>query len=176
MDYKEIKILLDSYYNGETSLEEEKLIHEFFKGDNIPLELMKEKELFESYQKIKIESNPDHKLNNELIGLIEQKWEKSTKGKFRKVIKWSMSAAASIAVMLSIYFYYNQKPMLIQDTFTDQQQAYEATKQVLTYISVTMNSESVKLAGLAQINENFKSIDKLKNIDKAIKTYKSKEK
>jgi hypothetical protein len=173
MDYKKFKILLDSYYNGETSLEDEKLLQDFFSGNNISEELLEEKELFESYKKIRTESEPHSNLNDELINLIDQKWQESTKGKFKSAVKWSMSVAASIVIMFSVYFYYNQKPNTMQDTFADEQQAYTATKQVLTYISETMDSESVKLAGLTQINENFKSIDRLKNLDKAIKNYKS---
>ncbi len=35
-EYKEIEHLIDKYYNGETSLEEEKQLHVFFEGGDIP--------------------------------------------------------------------------------------------------------------------------------------------
>ena len=173
MDYRELKILLNSYYNGQTTLDEERVIRNFFKKDDIPSELLEEKEMFESYKKIKKESEPNSELNNEIVNLIDHKWEESAKKRLQNIIRFSISAAAGILVILSVNFYFNQKPGNIQDTFTDEQEAYEATKEVLMYISNTMNSESAKLSGLTKINENFKSIDKLKKLDQALNNYKS---
>lgn len=46
MDYKYIEQLLDSYWNGETSLEEENILRTFFSQDNIPGNLLKYQDLF----------------------------------------------------------------------------------------------------------------------------------
>lgn len=49
MDYKYINQLLNRYWEGETSLEEEDILRAFFSQDNIPTELMRYKPLF-SYE------------------------------------------------------------------------------------------------------------------------------
>lgn len=46
MDYKYINQLLERYWNGETSLEEEKILRTFFSQDDVPADLLKYKELF----------------------------------------------------------------------------------------------------------------------------------
>ncbi len=46
MDYKYINQLLNRYWEGETSLEEEDILRAFFSQDNVPAELMRYKSLF----------------------------------------------------------------------------------------------------------------------------------
>ncbi len=46
MDYKYINQLLERYWDGETSLEEEKILRTFFSQDVVPADLRKYKELF----------------------------------------------------------------------------------------------------------------------------------
>ncbi len=48
MDSKHIEALLEKYWNAETSLEEEKELHEFFGGTNMPDHLKEAAELFRS--------------------------------------------------------------------------------------------------------------------------------
>ena len=58
MDYKTLKILLDKYYAGNTSLEEEAKIKKLLKRENVATEIKTEKQLFELFDKKRKESNP----------------------------------------------------------------------------------------------------------------------
>lgn len=49
MDYKYINQLLERYWSGETSLEEEKILRTFFSQEDLPAELQRYKDLF-AYQ------------------------------------------------------------------------------------------------------------------------------
>ena len=46
MDYKYIDQLLDRYWNCETTLEEEEILRAFFSQDNVPVELLRYRQLF----------------------------------------------------------------------------------------------------------------------------------
>ena len=46
MKTSEIKKLVEAFYNGETTIEEEKLLLSYFQGEDIAEELLKERDLF----------------------------------------------------------------------------------------------------------------------------------
>ena len=46
MSLSELKILLDKFYNGTTSLKEENLLREFFTSDRVPSDMIADKEIF----------------------------------------------------------------------------------------------------------------------------------
>lgn len=46
MDYKYIKQLLDRYFEGETSLEEEEILRAFFSQTDVPADLLRYRDLF----------------------------------------------------------------------------------------------------------------------------------
>ena len=46
MDYKYIEQLLENYWNCETSTEEEQILRSFFSQKDVPVHLLKYKELF----------------------------------------------------------------------------------------------------------------------------------
>ncbi len=46
MDYKYIDQLLERYWNCETTLEEEEILRSFFSQDNVPVELLRYRQLF----------------------------------------------------------------------------------------------------------------------------------
>ena len=47
MDYKYIEQLLERYWQGETTLQEEAILRAFFSQDDVPASLMKYKSLFD---------------------------------------------------------------------------------------------------------------------------------
>ena len=46
MNLVEIEALVEKYYNGETSLDEENILKEFFLNEDVPEHLLSEKEMF----------------------------------------------------------------------------------------------------------------------------------
>ena len=60
MDYKQIELLLERYWQCNTSLEEEAMLRDFFKNEEVPAHLMKVKELFVyqySQQEVKLDDS-----------------------------------------------------------------------------------------------------------------------
>ena len=56
MRFDEIKALLDKYYEGQTNPEEEAELQYFFSGENVPEDLLPDKDMFLFYQREKTET------------------------------------------------------------------------------------------------------------------------
>jgi len=112
MDTGKIKILIEAYYNGETSREEERQLFDYFNSGNVAEELLHEKELFMGmYDKEPVETPPmlEQKLE-QLIDDLARKEEQKTKTASRKIWLWSGSVAAGLAILISagVHFYKGQ--------------------------------------------------------------------
>lgn len=79
----DIDILLDRYWNAESSLEDEAQLQEYFNGDAVASEHIQYKELFTFYQVSKsmttdIELKPDFNLNDKIEALLDKYWKAET--------------------------------------------------------------------------------------------------
>jgi len=176
MDYNKIKALLDKYYAGEASSEEEAELREYFKKEDVAPELEPEKQMFNAYSAMRKESQPEEGMNDELLNLIEEKWQHETTHKFRETLKWTLSAAAGLTLLIGTYLMYYNSSKKINDTYLNEQEAYLATKQVLFYVSETMNAEYPKLSGISYINKGLSSMENLSRIDETIENLKTEKK
>ncbi|GAB6121230.1 hypothetical protein [Dysgonomonas termitidis] len=131
MKTDEIKIMLDAFYNGETTAAEELRLLEYFSSEYVADELLDEKEVFLSmYQAEPIDVPPalETKLENLIDNLASEEKQKAeiNAGSNRKhLLRWVGSAAACIAVLISVTFYFNNKPDAGQPTVSPKQQTAE---------------------------------------------------
>ena len=90
MDYKYINQLLDRYWKGETSLEEEEILRAFFSQDELPAELKPYQALF-SYEmgEAKQEALGDD-FDQKMMAMIEER------------LKPLFKAAAVVAIILTL--------------------------------------------------------------------------
>ena len=151
MELKKIKPLLVKYYDGSTSVEEEALLKAFFEQKDIPDYLKPDKEMFLFYASEKEEEYlPD--FEKDILQAIEyEKESKESKIRhFPKYLYWVSSVAASLLIVLSLYFY--QKSPSLEDTYDNPELAYLETKKVLYYVSSKLNK------GTLTVDENFSKI------------------
>lgn len=106
MDYKYINQLLDRYWKGETSLEEEEILRAFFSQDELPAELKPYQALF-SYEmgEAKQEALGDD-FDQKMMAMIEDEYtKKPNKAKvisLTKRLKPLFKAAAVVAIILTL--------------------------------------------------------------------------
>ena len=106
MDYKYINQLLDRYWKGETSLEEEEILRAFFSQDELPAELKPYKALF-SYEmgEAKHETLGDD-FDQKMMAMIEDEYtKKPNKTKVVSLterLKPLFKAAAVVAIILTL--------------------------------------------------------------------------
>ena len=106
MDYKYINQLLDRYWKGETSLEEEEILRAFFSQDELPAELKPYQALF-SYEmgEAKQETLGDD-FDQKMMAMIENEYTKEpNKAKVVSLterLKPLFKAAAVVAIILTL--------------------------------------------------------------------------
>ena len=106
MDYKYINQLLDRYWKGETSLEEEEILRAFFSQDELPAELKPYQALF-SYEmgEAKQEALGDD-FDQKMMAMIEDEYTKKPhKAKVISLterLKPLFKAAAVVAIILTL--------------------------------------------------------------------------
>lgn len=151
MELKKIESLLAKYYDGNTSIEEEVILKAFFEQEAIPDYMKADKEMFLYYTAEKKEEYTVDLEKNILEAIeSEQSRESSKERHFPKYLYWVSSVAASLLIVLSVYFY--QKSPSLEDTYNSPELAYQETKKVLYYVSSKLNK------GTLPVEQNFSKI------------------
>lgn len=101
MDYKYIEQLLERYWNCETSLEEEQILHAFFRQKDIPAHLLRYKSLFASYEAEK-EVKLGEDFDARILARVERPVVKAERLTMRTRFMPLFKAAAVVAVLLGM--------------------------------------------------------------------------
>lgn len=166
----EIRKMLERFYRGETSLEEERMLLDYFTSTTVPEELIPDKELFQSFDDgaDSVEVPPD--LNQKILASIDQAERKETRT--RRISLFSLSGlAAGLLVMIAVYLFYirtDRSPFIASnqmvDTYEDPMMAYEEAKKALTYVSDKLNTGTSELEQVKQVSKV--ATDPLKSLSK----------
>ena len=166
MDIKELRKLLQKYYNGETTLNEEDTLKKYFTGNpDIDEEFHTEKKQFIMFNKAKNQDVPVEDFEKKLETLIDN--QKVIYPVFKRSNVWIRIAAvaASVLIIFGIYNsikYFTGKPEY-SDTIEDPRLAYEETKKTLLYISEKLNYGTRELENVDKLSS---SVQKLSSISK----------
>ena len=85
MDYKYIEQLLENYWNCETSTEEEQILRSFFSQKDVPVHLLKYKELF-AYEQASSKEELGEDFDSRVLDIIEKPAVKAKVVTFRERI------------------------------------------------------------------------------------------
>ncbi len=153
MDYKKIQILLEKYWDGKTSLEEEKTLRDYFNSETIDKNLIQYKSLFnfiKKEQKIKI--NPSFSID-------------LNKGKVRN-LSWKRYLAVACVFLISGFFIWNFNAEKTNHDIAqigeieNPEEAYQIAKEALYLVSMKLNHGTSKAS---------EKINKVKDINRFIK-------
>jgi hypothetical protein len=173
MEYHEIEEILNRYLEGESTLEEEAMLKEYFSQPGLPEEQREMQDLFRYLNEARQESAPTFDVTANLNSLIEKEWQKETRNRFRRIIAWAGSAAAVLILSVGIFQYINKPEAVIKDTYKDPKLAYLETKRALMLISRTMNHNTANLKYLSKVDESFDQMKKIAKIDKVVNSVKT---
>lgn len=173
MDRKKIRVLLEKFYNGESTLQEEITLREYFSGDQIDPEFIADKDLF-LYQAQQIENN------QEVPDISEEIWNNLSKQENdkRKVVRslpyFYLRIAASIIILVGSFFlikdqvFDNKNKIQYTDTYDNPELAYQQTKETLLYVSAMLNSGAEHLDPIRKINEGTQPLNKLTTFNQGL--------
>ena len=167
---EEIRKMLDRFYQGQTTLEEEKILEEYFSSTTVPEEFIPDKDLFQSFIEGEDSVVVPADLNQKIIASIDQVERKATRT--RRISVFSLSGlAAGLIVMIAVYLFYirTDRPSLLAsnqmiDTYEDPMDAYEEAKRTLAYVSAKLNNGTSELEHVRKVSRT--AADPLKSLSK----------
>ena len=157
---KHIEELLEKYYNGETSLEEERKLHWYFQTHEIPNHLKPDEEIFRyHYKQTTEEASTD--LTEKLSKLIDEEGRKSRFILPVRTIRMISGIAASVLILLALWIGFGRDFMQqrnlgkFADTYDDPQLAYVETKKALLLVSEKLNAGTKELQYFKKYNQSI---------------------
>jgi hypothetical protein len=164
MKTSEIRTLLQKYYDGLTSPQEEAAIEDFLINGPVIHELEADRLHFQSILAMRDEDIPvPEDLEDSIranLNRIQIRPEKST----RRVIYLIMSAAAALLLMVSTYVFVSNQNQT--EYVTDPNIAYAESKEALELISKYFNEGTAQLNSLAKIDMAMEPLNKLSSLNK----------
>jgi hypothetical protein len=149
MEFNKIEDILEKYFQGETTIAEEKELKDYFSSPNVAQHLEQYKPMFGYFSQVK-----------------EQKSTQPIPLKTKKRnVAW-LSIAASVVVLLGVgtYYYVSEKnaaPVVAQSelgTYDDPEEALAATQKALALLSSNVN---VGIESVQYIKEYEQSKNKI---------------
>jgi len=163
MDFNNIEKLLQKYWKCETTLEEEKLLHEYFQGNEIPEQARETAALFHYFDLNKKKSLNDLAFDHRVL----QRVNAPKKGKLVRLAYNSMRIAAGLAVVILATWFIRDEvrkttPQEIVDTYDDPKLAFEETKKALLMISKSFGTAEEQAKKINLFNEAQEEIQRNK--------------
>jgi hypothetical protein len=156
---EEIRKMLERFYRGETSLEEEKMLQEYFASTSVPAELIPDRDLFQSFDEGEEAFEVPADLNQKILASIDRTERKETRT--RRISLFSLSGlAAGLLVMIAVYLFFlrSDRNSLIAsnqmvDTYQDPMMAYEEARNTLVYVSQKLSTGTSELEQVKQVSK-----------------------
>ncbi len=163
MKEEELKRLIEKYYNGESTEEEESSLRDYFRKNNIPEGYEAEKVIFGYFDESTEVPEPSIDFEARILAGIDASESKRRSRTMKKYLLPILSAAAGLLILGGSYFYFivRAEP---RDTFTDPEIAYAETIKILREVSSQMNRGTQVLEPVGKINKvtkkSFETINK----------------
>ena len=186
MKPREFKELVDKYYAGETSEEEEVALKAMLNQDAFAEQFADVKSQILAMMELEKETGLDETFDQHILQEIS-----TTKKPFasRRIWGYQMSGVAAAAlVFLAIWFGSDLfQPKAVYGTITDPKIAFSETQKVLDTIAKKMNKGTVpmkktvkeldknlsKVSRIKEINTTINKMKKLENLDRVSELFKS---
>lgn len=173
METKKIEKLLQTFFNGESSVEEERALESYFRSGNVAEEFQEYAPFFTGISELAKVSS-DQNIEEEIMDFILEK-ENSEKTRYRRMWQTVTGIAASVIIVLGGFLIYQQQQKPFDDTFKDPDEAYAYAQQTLQFVSGKYNKGLAALSGFdklekaaqpikratAPVNEFYNTIERL---------------
>jgi len=167
MDSSKLQQLLQKYWSGETTLEEEQLLKDHFQQAEVPDKLREVAAMFRYYEQTKKNALNDIAFDRTLI---EKVTGKSKQGRMRSLVFNSMRIAAGVVVVMAATWFIRKEirqttPQEVVDTYNDPKLAFEETKKALMMISKSFGNAEEQAKKINMFNEAQEEIQKTSTSD-----------
>lgn len=164
-----VKLMLEKYYQGQTTLEEEHELRMFFSSAQVPPEFATEKELFCTFnynENINIA-----RLNESIQAAIRIASNDAINNNrsIKRKITW-ISIAASVLIIISLCWMFSrqQQHYELVDTYDDPYLAYQHTREVIQMVSGKLNIAISELESLSALNNSMQKLEPIEQVTKQL--------
>lgn len=180
METEIIKYTLQKFFDGETCLDDERLLREYFGGNDVDEELLPYRDLFVGLDELSVSENrlsPD-----DLMDFIMEA-EHQAKNKYRRLWQAVSGIAAALILAFMLFNYYDDRPAW-KDTYSDPEQAYAEAVHALHFVAGKYQKGLAQLQpvqklndatepmhnGICLLDKGFREMEPLAKISKKLKT------
>ena len=162
MDSSKLQQLLQQYWSGETTLEEEHLLRDYFLHNEVPEELSEVAAMFRYFDQTKKNALNDVTFDRTLIDKVSGKRKQ---GKVQSLVFNSMRIAAGVVVVVAATWFIRKEirqstPQEMVDTYDDPKLAFEETKKALMMIGKGFGTAEKQAQKINLFNEAQEEIQK----------------
>lgn len=156
---------MSKYWSGETTLEEERWLKDYFRSDDIPEELRDTAAMFRYFEVAHNKSLNDITFDRTVIERVSGK---PPKARVRNLLFNSMRIAAGVIVLMAATWFIRKEirqstPQQVIDTYDDPKLAFEETKKALMMISRSFGTAEEQARKINLFNEAQEEIQKQTN-------------
>ena len=167
---EKVREMLERFYLGETTLEEERWLKDYLSSNTVPEELLADQELFNAFDGKEESISIPRDLNAKILDNIDREEKRQLTA--RRISFYSLSGlAAGLLALIAVYVFYvrNDKPLLmagqeVTDTYDDPMDAYKEAKKTLAYVSAKLNDGTSEIKYIQQVSKT--TSDPLKSLSK----------
>jgi hypothetical protein len=170
MDINQVKLLLTKYFDGETTLEEEKMLQGYFSDETeIPDELITYRQQFMLLGSSARTEHDTGQLDLRISEMIDN-LDAAAPKQGRSKSLYQYFAAASIILMLGFsgILIYQARSSAVTDTYADPKIAYQEAQRALMYVSHKMNKGIDPLSNVSKINTGTEQLKALEKMDESM--------
>lgn len=182
MNLHEIEKLLEKYFEGESSLAEEKLLRDFFASDKVPERWKNLGNYFSFIVQEQDQQLEDIDFDNKVMSVVKENKLAPLVDLRRPWIYWISGVAASILILIAVFVKFDPFTKTFEDTYKDPQTAYLEAKKILLYVSARFNKGTAvlepvtaletglkELKPVAAYNKGMNEVNRLEQVDKVDK-------
>ena len=139
-----LKELLEKYYKGDTSVEEELILKEYFSGEGVLPGYEAEQEIFRAYSASGEIIAPDDEFESRIKSAIDE-LERNRVPHAPVIRRFTIVSIAAALLILIVSYFMLKHQAEPKDTFSDPRLAYAETMKVLNEVSLKLNKGTAAL-------------------------------
>jgi hypothetical protein len=165
MNTNEIRILLQKYYDGWSTPEEELLLESYFLDGRTDPEFAADEQYFREIRDLRLQViEVPEDLEQSVLNRLES-IQNQLPGKSRRILYLVMSSAASVLILVSSILFLNRRDLVGE--LSDPQLAYTESMNALEKISGYLNKGTAGLSNLGKLSEAVEPLKNLNSIHRA---------
>ena len=167
MNLQELDRLLQAWYEGTGSEEEEHRLFAMLKADDLPAKYATNRQILGAFLDMSSAPEPDSGFEARIMEAVDRSETEGRIVSLKRRVYAIVSVAASVLIILSGYFIIESENKL-KDTFDDPVLAYNATLEVLQRVSTTLNTGSDAIENLSEIEKARNQLEMLSEPARAV--------